>query len=298
MELFPGEWNTVDSSIGQLICGFACDTDDLRYSIYLSDLDICYYETLDKENVIARAKSDGIEDLKDAGIRYLLSGCKQSVDNEDLKVQVYAQELEVVVSKPVEWKFRLRKASVEENAAFFKKLNRQHFQKEGLLLHRIEKLHQLLAGRDYYIMFLSQNLKSINGDEVLRKFERNFKEQSELLQLKKNDWQKWTEESYQGKDIWNEIKRITRSPTKVSKHAEPLVKVEPQSPSPVPKIKQETSSSVELSPKKKENYVKKLGTYNLKRERTDEAEEPTSNELSPKKFVKRLGQVSKRKKPN
>lgn len=294
MELFPGEWNTIDSSIGQLICGFACDSDDFRYSIYLSDLDICYYETLNKEQIVARAKSDGIEDLKDADIRFLLSGCKQSVDNEDLKVEISAQELVVVVSKPVEWKFRLKKATVEENAAFFKKLNRQHFQKEGLLLHRIEKLHQLLAGRDYYIMFLSQNLKSINGDEVLRKFERNFKEQSELLQLKKNDWQKWSEESYQGKDVWNDIKRITRSPTKLPKHTDPLVKAEPQSPSPVLKIKQETSSSVELSPIKKEKSIKKLGTFNLKRERS--AEEPTSKDPSPKKFVKRLGQVSKRKK--
>ena len=295
MELCPGEWNTVDSSIGQVICGFACDSDDFRYSIYLSDLDICYYETLDKEQIVARAKSEGIEDLKDADIRFLLSGCKQSVDKEDLKVEVGAQELVVVVSNPVEWKFRLRKASVEENAAFFKKLNRQHFQKEGLLLHRIEKLHQLLAGRDYYIMFLSQNLKSINGDEVLRKFERNFKEQSELLQLKKDDWQKWSEESYQGKDVWNDIKRITRSPT-TSKQTDTMVKVEPQSPSPVPRIKQETSSSVELSPIKKARSIKKLGTFNLKRERSADADELTSKEPSPNKFVKRLGQVSKRKK--
>lgn len=292
MELFPGEWVTVDSSIGQLICGFACDTDGFRYSIYLSDLDICYYETLGKEQIVARAKSEGIEDLKDTDIRFLLSGCKQSVDSEDVKVEVGVQDLEVVVSKPVEWKFRLSKATVEENAAFFKKLNRQHFQKEGLLLHRIEKLHQLLAGRDYYIMFLSQNLKSINGDEVLRKFERNFKEQTELLRLKKDDWQKWTEESYQGKDIWNDIKRITRSPTKVSKHIDPLVKVEPQSPTPAPRIKQEASSSVKLSPVKKENE----NEISLKRERSLEAEEPTSEQPARKKFVKRLGQVSKRKK--
>lgn len=251
----------------------------------MTDLDSCYYECLSKTQIVDRAHLQSIEDLDDKKLLYLLTACKDSVEKEHFHLTRNRPGWELKISEPIEWKFLLRNASLEETSKFFGQLNRQHFRKEALMMHRMDKLQQLLDVRDYYIMFLSQNLKSINGGEVIRKFNRNFKDQSKLLQLKKEDWQKWSDESYIQNDMWHEVEKVTKYAVKFPKKVqspsaektelltdEIRVKSEPTSPKP---------------PNKATRTIKKQGFIARKRERSDDAD------TSPKKFIKRLGQMPK-----
>lgn len=304
--LFPANWTTVDSENGPLICGISCDPASIACAVYVSDLERCFCESLTREEIVARARGEGIEDLRQRDLEFLLSGCQQAVDSGAAKIGCNTLEWTVETKDPVEWTFRLHQASVESTASFFRKLNSQNFQREALLLHRINRLHLLLEVRDYYIMFLTQNLRSINGDEVLAKFQRNFKDHNGLLLLKKEDWAEWSEQGFHDDDVWKNVRMITESPTKLpSKREQTKVKSEPDSPTRVKRERNKPEGTMGDSALKRKRFKKEdsVGagpepTFELKSETTLGQEENATARrplVSPKKLVKRLGQIRRRR---
>lgn len=218
----PRSWKVVEN----LLVGIVVDPQSLSYQIHL--LDLFQYkswtESVSNTQLKSRLSSQGFDDITDENIKYLLNALEKAVEDQQLQLTNTNGELIGKVSnKSVDWEFKF---SGSGSLEILCKYILQQTSTINYLNFKFEKVVQLIEQKDHYIKYLSENYKSINGDELMRKYYKNNPDIDHEL-LNKFDESVWSDTINFGNDsdvnnLKNAIKirPLKRDPLNAKEHQE------------------------------------------------------------------------------
>ncbi|CCE85273.1 Piso0_004856 [Millerozyma farinosa CBS 7064] len=291
----------------KLLYGYEFSGESKSYLICTTDLNDVWIERLNKSQIIKKAKRFGIEDLSDK-VEDLLAvfseGFGSRSKNKTLKFEINDQSLgatdviNIIFAQDIQWRFELQKQSHQIATEFFASMNIQQFRNHAFLDYKIQQLERAIKDKDHYILYLEQNYKAVNGNEIIRKFHRM--NENQVTFAKPFDMEEWhkkvglsykpryssdesdgsekttmwrqIEESVSNQDTW----RLTQPPPAI----QPLedtkneadhshVKLEPYKLH-VPPVKEEPDRDAkddDYSPTKKKSPIKKSGLTSPRKRR-------------------------------
>lgn len=186
MLVIPSTWfSTLLSFQGsekvKLLYGYEFSSESKSYLICTTDLRDVWIERLNKTQIITKAKRFGMEDLGDK-IEDLLTvfseGFRAKNKDKTINFEINNQRLgaaeviDIVFKQEVQWKFELEKQSYQIATEFFASMNMQQFKNHAFLIYKIQQLEKAIKDKDHYILYLEQNYKAVNGNEIIKKFHR------------------------------------------------------------------------------------------------------------------------------
>lgn len=209
----PLSWNSIIILFvnpRKVIYGYQCDFDNKTYSIYITDFKNVWLERLSKQDIIDRANSYGIEDTEDEKLHYLLEVLRTGIECGDAdKTLLFSimninetrsnneNAIHVKFNGEISWDFSVEKQSPSNAIDLLSQINFQQFENHNYLNYKIEQLERLVNIKDHYTVYLSENYKAINGDELIRKYKKNNKTDAKYLhKYDRKSWNRQTENSY------------------------------------------------------------------------------------------------------
>lgn len=306
----PRTWfSTLLSSQGtekvKLLYGYEFSSESKSYLICTTDLNNVWIERLDKSQIIKKAKRFGIEDLNDK-IEDLLTifseGFGARSKDKTLKFEINDQSLgatdviNIEFEQDVQWKFELEKQSCQIATEFFVSMNMQQFRNHAFLNYKIQQLEKAIKDKDHYMLYLEQNYKAVNGNEIIKKFHRM--NENQVTFAKPFDMEEWNQKirlSYKPRSsadesdvpektvIWRYIEELI-SDQNTWRFAQPIPATEP-----LKDIKKEADDS----PVKLEPY--ELHVPPAKEEQERNAKVENYSPTKKKSPIKRSGLTSPRK---
>ncbi|CCE86371.1 Piso0_004856 [Millerozyma farinosa CBS 7064] len=288
----------------KLLYGYEFSSESKSYLICTTDLKNVWIERLNKSQIIKKAKRFGIEDLGDK-IEDLLTvfseGFGARSKDKTLKFEINDRSLgatnviNIVFEQDVQWRFELERQSCQIATEFFASMNMQQFRNHVFLDYKVQQLEKAIKDKDHYILYLEQNYKAVNGNEIIRKFHRMNENQYTFAKpFDMEEWNQKTEISYTRSSaddsdepektaIWRYIEESI-SDQNTWRVAQPFPAIEPQD---------DTMKEADHSPIKLEPYELHVPPVKEDPERNARVEDysPTKKK-SP---IKRSGLTSPRK---
>lgn len=302
----PLSWNSIFIPFvnpRKVIYGYQCDFNNKAYSIYITDFKNVWLERLSKQDIIDKANSYGIEDTEDEKLHYLLEVLRNGVECGDVdKTLLFSitkinrtmsdneNTIQAKFTGEIDWDFSVVKQSPSNAIDVISQINFQQFENHNYLNYKVEQLERLINIKDHYIIYLSENYKAINGDELIKKYRKNNKADAKYLhKYDRKLWSRKTENSYMdvvkkeqnSNENWYDKVWLSIEKSINDKRSWIFSKTFAADTSNEPiHIKQETDESLELSEDKPTPIIKK-----------------ESSDISPKKrpVVRKIGIIGPRK---
>lgn len=208
------KWSILNLNSRYYFYGINCDLSRKCYTIYCTNFYDAWIEKLNKEDIIAKATETGIEITNDETLDVLLQTFSDRF-NEDLISESLTFEVETPIKKEdsiategsanitihfqhdVEWSFYLSLASERVRSQILSMINIHQCMNQNFLMYKINKLESLIEAKDKYTLFLSENYKAINGEDLIKKYIHNNKADSEYLaKYNKERWDASIQSSY------------------------------------------------------------------------------------------------------
>lgn len=209
----PLSWNSIlISSVNprNVIYGYQCDFNNKVYSVYITDFKNVWLECLSKQDIIAKANGYGIQDTEDEKLDYLLEVLTNGFKCEDAdktllfsmaKINETVIDTENIIrvnfNGEIEWDFSVVKQPPATAIDIISQINFQQFENHNYLNYKVEELERLVNIKDHYIVYLTENYKAINGDELIKKYRKNNKSDAKYLhKYDREVWNRKMENSY------------------------------------------------------------------------------------------------------
>lgn len=171
---FPKQWNT-SSLLSvpplEIQYGFHFDLDSLSYAVYTTNFCTVWSQSLQKVEIVEKAKEMGLDDLSDVELRKLLNLLQESTKNpkftlidNHLIVSIHAGELE--------WTFILTTYPLSD---FMLKFSKQLLLVSYFQRKKIDALNTLIKHKDMYSKFLTKNFTVSHGSDSINTFKKNNK---------------------------------------------------------------------------------------------------------------------------
>lgn len=236
-----------------LIYGIDIDQSNQSYKFYATNFGCVWVELLQTDDIIQRANSLGMEDVKKGGkfLNVLLETLDAEAGNpQSVSIKLGTDYVKLTMqSEDLHWNFMALKQDPSTANEVYVKLNFQLFTQLDFLLYRIRALEKLINGKDHYINFLSENYKAVNGDELIKRY--SFGGQGNIVdKYNKIEFDRGIMDSYKSKKIWptivTSLKELTDKTDDEKKTHPPL-----RSISPTQQSSTFTISSTNVSKKKR-----------------------------------------------
>lgn len=206
----PLTWNsaTIQATDPQkVIYGYQCNLDKHYYYVYITDFKDVWLETLSRLEIIEKANAYGMEDLNDESLCYLLDTLKKGFDSEErntiLQFSFGSKEtdpekpIHVKFNRDIDWEFSLSKQDSKTAFDIVSYINFQQFENHNYFKHKIDELEKMIEVKDHYIVYLTENYKALNGDELMKKYRKNNKMDVEYIhKYNKAYWSEKVQKSY------------------------------------------------------------------------------------------------------
>lgn len=189
----PSKWQQVEINDSPLLLGIYVDLKKLAYQAFMLDLFQykVWWDSVDKEQLESRLNAKGFEDLTPENMQYLLEVLTTTIESKDITFKNKdAMFLGLVNDKSVDWEFEF---TPHDGKEILCKFSLQQMSTMSYLSFKYDKLVQLVSHKDHYIKYLTENYKSINGDELIKRYYKNNKNLNHEL-LNKFDETLWTED--------------------------------------------------------------------------------------------------------
>lgn len=184
IEFIPKRWiriNIVSTENQHFIYGYHHNNEQGWYCIIITDFKNVWKEFLDKKDIITKAASYGVEDLSNVQLNYLLDRMKSTSeqateskfqfqkDGDDVRGIIL---FEIDVGFP--WAVKLHKVELPDVVDVLAAINYQQFGIHDYMRYKIEELEKIINSKDRYTTYLEENYKTLNGDELIRKYKNSI----------------------------------------------------------------------------------------------------------------------------
>ncbi|EGW30095.1 uncharacterized protein SPAPADRAFT_144617 [Spathaspora passalidarum NRRL Y-27907] len=189
--LLPKLWKSCNLPFLESPCIYGFSIAD-GYGFYLTDFTSLWNQRLNQDELIAVAAENGLEDVTNECMANLLCALEESVSNKDnLSFTQADNVIECKLTGEFNWTFTLTKRSPEQTVTFLSQLNYQQFSNNVYLTHQINNLQKIIAVKDTFIKFLTENFKQTHGLDLINKYKRMNKQDIEAIeQFNKIRWSK------------------------------------------------------------------------------------------------------------
>ena len=198
----PIKWHRTSiktKNSAKYIYGFWTDPKQCQCSLFLTNFETVWAYELDKQTLTQKAKDLGVDELSPSTLSELLQSMENNVVAECLSF-TYNVALDVFIASmeiELHWAFELKKLNLQNTISFFTKLNFQHSNNSDFLMFQVKQLKTLIEAKDSYNRFLVMNFKQSHGDEQIKRYWFNHKEDVDAIkQYEDLEWETYISKAY------------------------------------------------------------------------------------------------------
>ncbi|WEJ97715.1 hypothetical protein PSN45_005274 [Yamadazyma tenuis] len=255
--MFPQTWVAIGYRLKKLLVGAAIDSDNCGYSVVLVDISgpKLWSTSSNEKSTRSALELEGFLDLDKDKLRIILQGLRDSIydgsvsilSTEDITTTAELTAQVYIKSHDLKWTLWL--AESQENLDLQKFIIGQ-FAAMSRLENKLDALSDLVHQKDHYIRYLTESYKVINGDELLKKYNKINPRHKEAVGV--YDEKKWndsiSETETNDTEIWDLIGKVVGSRWSNNAEKGPSPKKFKSSSSKLALKQEPISSSVKLEP--------------------------------------------------
>ncbi|KAI3405146.2 hypothetical protein KGF56_002102 [Candida oxycetoniae] len=202
--VLPIRWHSTSLNFIQppkVIYGFHSEQKEPRSSLYLTNFKKVWAQVLNREEMIAKAKSLGIDEVNNKVLAELVNAIEPQMASR-LSFDQKGPIILVKVDIGVNWTFDLQELSPTETIEFLAKLNYQQFANTCFLNFQICKLKSIIDVKDSYARFVATNFEQSHGNHLLKTYRKNNIGDAESIDtFDQSEWQEKATNEYRKKRL-------------------------------------------------------------------------------------------------